>query len=53
MAMAEYEFEGEGDEELPFRKGQKINVAPKGKCTAYPVVSWLVCSPALPIGGRA
>ena len=30
VALAEYDFDGDNDEELSFRRGTRINIAPKG-----------------------
>ena len=34
MAQAKYDFTGQGNDELGFKTGQNINVAPKGKVCA-------------------
>ena len=31
VALAEFDFDGEKDDELSLRRGQRINVAPKGQ----------------------
>ena len=31
MAQAKYDFTGQGNDELTFKAGQNIHVAPKGK----------------------
>ena len=32
VAQAKYDFTGQGNDELTFKAGQNINVAPKGTC---------------------
>ena len=48
VAVAEHDFMADSEEEVSFRRGQKINVAPKGCCCVFHT-SELLCLELLPV----